>query len=569
MAVAIYLLFLYSFNLPSAHFFYDSVGVRDAGTILTNLTWQPRTHDFWPRQVLLHLEGPGQWLALNLWTHAVGDLWPLEPTTTYFPQALFALGASVYAYLIGRRLHSPKLGMLMVLLIALAPWMAISMRRASLFMTMSCCFQAATFHYFLGFVQEPGRRVFRIGAPVALLLYLGSGLDWPAFLLVLLVFLLVSRGWRATLANPWMLLPGGFFLGYVLVTAYMWSQDMAWQFTLASYPFYKFLNNSAKGYSSPLMVIKDVLTTFGPGYWLALGGFFYVLWGLRPQGWLHAQEKRQPLLAFLLAVCLWFGLFSPPFMISGAREITYGYVLGLPLAVLAGLLLVRLPVVILTSVFVLTALFQWYEVTEDRNFVWRESRSPLLSILPEALPFVSPRKYDDRRVLAMSAYLNEKRPDLLARGKTAFLPRNQGANVGSYARGQNAMIVMPVDFPATGKKRRVGSDFEVLRDFVDTYRQQGRIKADWLVISSDELASTRYNSDPAFYRQLLNDPQVSWSALFEDEFGRRMWLGEVGPGGKPLDQVEALPVKPWADLYRERYDRLSFLKRNVEHVFHY
>ena len=109
---------------------------------------------------------------------------------------------------------------------------------------------------------------------------------------------------------------------------------------------------------------------------------------------------------------------------------------------------------------------------------------------------------------------------------------------------------------------------EVLRDFVHAYRERREIKADWLILSPENISADRTKAAP-FYRAFLTDSRISWIAAFRAPSGKMLWLGEVKPGGPGFDHANVYDEAELADLYTERYDRITFLKRYARSVFHY
>jgi hypothetical protein len=65
------------------------------------------------------------------------------------------------------------------------------------------------------------------------------------------------------------------------------------------------------------------------------------------------------------------------------------------------------------------------------------------------------------------------------------------------------------------------------------------------------------------------DPQIDWIACFQDAENRKLWIGEIKPGGTPINEAKVYEVEPLADLYQEKYNRISFLKRNVRYLLHW
>jgi hypothetical protein len=181
---------------------------------------------------------------------------------------------------------------------------------------------------------------------------------------------------------------------------------------------------------------------------------------------------------------------------------------------------------------------------------------------------VSFQAKDDRRVLAAAAFLIEQRPDLLAKDKTAFLPRNHAANVGQYARGQNKRIVMPKAFPAELRKHSVGSDERTLLDFVEICNRLKEIRADWVILDSD-LFSESFTARE-FYVRLRDDRNIRWIARFRDKAGSELLVGEVTKGeGRPFSEAPIMDADGLSRTYERKYDRINFLKHNVQYVDHY
>jgi hypothetical protein len=116
------------------------------------------------------------------------------------------------------------------------------------------------------------------------------------------------------------------------------------------------------------------------------------------------------------------------------------------------------------------------------------------------------------------------------------------------------------------KLHSVGSKEDLLREFVTAYTQRGEIRADWLILSSELLSDG--NRGAGFYRRLKVDPAIHWVATFEDDRGRALWVGEVRRGARVLQPPQTYHVNALAELYERKYDRISFLKRNVRFVFH-
>ena len=115
----------------------------------------------------------------------------------------------------------------------------------------------------------------------------------------------------------------------------------------------------------------------------------------------------------------------------------------------------------------------------------------------------------------------------------------------------------------------MGSKESVLLDFVNSYNQDNQIKADWIILTTETISPSPQNPSASFYKKLLSDPQVHWFACLVGRKERKLWMGEVKKNGIPVEMAEIYDVDPLADHYSEKYDRISFLKRNVKHILHY
>ena len=152
--------------LPSVHYYFDAVAIRDTGTLWASLTWDlaDKRH-FLPAAILWHPEGPLQFLFLNAYYVLVGNWFPLKPLTTQVPNVLFAsLGAFVVFRLV-EKLHSRRLGYATALCFILMPWLGSTLRLPWVFNTLTCLLQATTLYGYTGYILQPQRRLYRVAAP--------------------------------------------------------------------------------------------------------------------------------------------------------------------------------------------------------------------------------------------------------------------------------------------------------------------------------------------------------------------------------------------------------------------
>ncbi|HET8576565.1 MAG TPA: hypothetical protein VFO18_05670 [Methylomirabilota bacterium] len=543
---------------PSVHPFYDGVAMRDSGTVWHSLTWSIKDQKYFlPVAVLSRNEGPLQFLLLNLYEYTVGNLLPLNPRTMMLPNIVLAALCIVLVYGLGRRLHSPRFGWLCALTLALSPWVVIAVRLPWIFNLLSVAAELLVLWFFVGLAQEPERRLYRVGAPLSVALYLLTGLDWPAFLLVLAVFVVLTGRLGALLRNRVSLVPAAVVAVYAAWAAALFVYGRwfgppqhadLYKRALLLFPFFKVSDAPPP---SVAHMAAYAWSTFGivlPLAAIGLAGWLLNWKEPPPDGaWASARTRALGVMGLWLLVAL-----IPLLKASNAE--TYGYVAAIPLALWGAACLLRLSGRWFWSgltAAVLVMLFSQYQALAIR---------------------LTPRDADDRRVLAAAAFLIEKRPDLLAPGKTALLPGDEAAAVGQYARGRKTGLVMPRDFPVELKVHSVASPEKVLLDFVESYTARGELKADWIVLSCEMLleCETPAGATKAvdFYRKLRADPRIRWIALFKDQRGRFVLIGEVGAAAGSVGPVPEYPIEALAAVYEAKYDRIRFLKHDLRHVMH-
>jgi hypothetical protein len=534
------LFFLGHWRQPLVHPYFDQVGIRDAGTLFSYYTSGPEPLKTLIGQAMLHIEGPLQFGLLNAYCYTVGRILPLNPATLQFPNTVFAFLAAVLAYLLGTKLASRRLGFCCALAFAFNPWLGETLRQPWYFNTLSCLLHFWVFYCFVGLGEDVKSRFYRIAAPAGLAVYLFTGIDWPSFLFSLGLFLATCGRLRAMLRNPYNLL--------VLASA---AVQVAWPVALVATGRGRYLNGTMLLY--PFLRYEDlawtwdfwsriwaeVLSGWGPQFVLAAAGI--VLYAVRWRGRLFQDRIRR---AFFDSVCVWF-LGAGYALFRSCTSATYLYVAAVPTALLAGLVLARLRKIHVVFAGIVMVVCQVYITSHQ---------------------FVTD-KDDGRRVLAAAAFLIEQRPDLLSEAKTVFLPRNVAADVGQYARGKNRRIVMPQEFPVERRKSAIGSDEKTLLEFVDRYNESGRILADWVILDTELFSKDL--SAASFYARLRDNPSVRWIARFKDP-GGELFIGVVDQGrGSPVSSAPLMDTLRLSDKYEAKYDRIDFLKHNVQYVDHY
>jgi hypothetical protein len=534
------LLFLGQWRQPVAQPYFDQIGIRDAGTLFSYYASRPEPLKTLIGKAMLHIEGPLQFVFLNAYCNSIGYLLPLDPSVLQFPNTVFAFLSAILAYMLGTKLGSRRLGYCFALAFAFSPWLGETMRQPWQFNTMSCLLHFSIFYCFVSLCMDTESRFFRLAAPATLAVYLFTGLDWPSFLFSLGLFLIACGRLKVMLKNPYNLL----VLAAVVV-------QVAWPVALVVtgrsdylngamllYPFLRY-NDLASNLNLWDGIWDPVIRGWGPQLILAAAGL--VLYVVRWRSKLFPDRMHR---ALFDSMAVWF-VGAGYALFRSCSSGTYLYVAAVPTALLAGLLLVRLRNLHLVFVATVMVVCQVY-VTSDQFLIHKD---------------------DGRRILAAAAFLIEQRPDLLAKEKIAFMPRNVCADVGQYARGKNRRIVMPQEFPIELRKHSIGSDEKTLLDFVKAYNDYGQIGADWLVLDS-ELFSKDLKS-AGFYSRLRDDPNVRWIARFRDP-GGELFIGVVTRGrGSAAGIAPFMDTKRLSAEYEAKYDRISFLKHNVQYVDHY
>jgi len=542
LAIAVYLCVIGLAGQPSVHPYFDHIGIRDAGTTLSYYASGQSPLKTVFVQSMLHYEGPLQFLLLNAYCFLVGDLFPLNPATMQFPNTVFAFLATIFAYLLGKRLLDARYGICCAMVFALAAWLGDTIRIPWYFNTMSCMLHFSTFYFLVRLMEVPDSRKYQASAAGSLALYMLTGMDWPAFGLSLGVFLLLSGRLRPVLLNPFNVAPLGVALMQVAWPAILYltgRQDLV-PGTMLLYPFFRYTDLAGNPEFGP-RVLKHVVSAWGPHLVLAFAGL--ALYSLKQRKLLSEHRVQRGLFD---AICLWFFVAGYG-LISSSTSVTYLYVAAMPTALLAGLFLWKTRNAWVGAIAIIMAVFQVY-MASGKDFSFEQP--------------------DDQRILAAACFLIEQRPDLLTENRTAFLPRNVASGVGQYARGSNQRIVMPRDFPVERRKHSVGSPEDTLISFVDAYNLNQEIRADWILIDSQLFGGEVKARD--FYMRLRNDPNVKWLARFKDKTGHELTIGEVAKGrGTDIDTVPLLDSEALSEIYEAKYDRISFLKQNVQYVDHY
>jgi Dolichyl-phosphate-mannose-protein mannosyltransferase len=153
---------------PSVHPFHDGVATRDSGTVWHSLTWNVKDQKYFlPVAALSRNEGPLQFLLLNLYEYSIGNLLPLNPRAMQLPNAVFAALCIFLVYGFGRKLHSPRFGLLSTLTLMFTPCVVIAILLPWIINLLSVLAELLVLWLFVGLAQEPEKRLYRVGAPLS------------------------------------------------------------------------------------------------------------------------------------------------------------------------------------------------------------------------------------------------------------------------------------------------------------------------------------------------------------------------------------------------------------------
>jgi hypothetical protein len=586
LAIALLLLFWGQIGLPVAHYFHDALAIRDTGFYWADLADKPNGLSNFLQMAFRHHEGSIQFFMLNFYCSYVGDIWPLNPATMQLPNTVLAFFAAVFCFLMAQRIGSTRFAYFSTTVFVLGPWLAYTIRLPWYFDTLSCLLHFSTFYFLTGFMTVPQSRLCRVAWPASFSLYLLSSLDWPVFLPCLMLFVLLSGQLSRTLRNPFNFLPA-VVIGLLIlwqVFLYVKVGEYTLDFSRAVYPFWSFL--VAIQHNTWLRVWDNVILPWGPQMLLAGIGAGIYLFRIRrlitanpdkpifAESQRERQEKgsdslpdrdREPIAeapkpseldvslvgriqkGFFDAMCLWFFAAIPPLLISGGSA-TYLYVVAMPSALLAGMVLLKMRYRLLIPCVLVLAISQVYFLT-DKQFA-----------------FVGDKK---QRVLAAACFLNEQRPDLLTAPRTPVIAGFDGAAAFQYSRPTNFGCQVGPNFPlqyGQAKEQCMSrGGCSVTEAF---WGQQRTVVNPWFIIDSSALIE-QIQLRP-YWLGFLQDPSVNWIAQFREPTGEVIYIGEAGRGAsRPAHEAPSMDVNSLSEEYLRKYDRLKFLKKNLDYVYHF
>jgi hypothetical protein len=287
--------------------------------------------------------------------------------------------------------------------------------------------------------------------------------------------------------------------------------------------------------------MERTILPWGPQLITACAGLILYGFATRTR-WGSATIKS----SFLDSLCVWLVIASIGALASSGDP-TYVYVLAVPSAILSGLALSRLNNVWATAALVIMGLFQVYLVT-DKTFSFEGDKK--------------------QRVLAAACFLIEHRPDLLSGEAKPFVAGADALSVASYMRARTSNVFVPKNL-----QNRVASypdgpyrfEIAVLKSFSV---ESEEIVRPWFIIDTEVLEEQNPARD--FWLDMIHNPDIRWFARFKDEGETEVIVGEFRKGdGVPLTRAAFIDTEALCSQYLRKYDKIDFLKKNAQYVWHY
>jgi hypothetical protein len=497
-------------------------------------------------EAMKHLEGPAQFLLMNLYCMGIQDAFPLTPANMQFPNTVLGILTALFAFLLMRRLFNERTAYFTAIAFALTPWIAAVIRMTQYFNMLSMLFHFSTAYFLVGLMSEPKSRLWRIMAPLSLSVYLFSSLDWHSYLLFVAVFFIFSGKLFQILRNPYNII-----VIVAIVPLLAWDALLYMKYGIAGLyrarSLYAFMVSSGSASSVTAEAIwHNEILGWGPLMVAAFGGLAFYLF--RERNGISSDRITRSLLD---ACALWL-LWATAIVFMTGGHSTYLYVLGMPAAIFSGLLLSKIPIRPVVAIIIALSVFQ-VGVTTDWQFGLKTD--------------------ERRRVLAAACFLIESRPDLLGPDRTLLAvdcrrgrtmgEKGLGGAVAQYARPQKKPLIIPDYYLVTGRVFGQTNDPK-FDEIIETYNRTGILKADGVIMESEAVSET--NPASKFWARLMEDPNIRWMARFRED-GGEIFIGEVRAGkGAALKDAPELNVKSLSHRYLEKYDRLSFLRTNMKYV---
>ncbi|MBF0612874.1 MAG: hypothetical protein HQL55_17270 [Magnetococcales bacterium] len=569
--VAVLLTFFGQWGQTSVVTFYDNVAIREAGfnlatsddpvTNIKRLYWGALTHRY----------GPIQFVFQNICYWFLGKWLPMLPSTMQIPNIVILLGAGWMAWKVGEALQLGRYSWLIPATLLLQGVVLPASRTLS-YGFLAIFVQLCILYFIIKLTQTPNSLFHKMALPSLIGLYPLISTDWPLFLLVVGLMVLCINNRKAILFNIFNIIIVGFIVFYCVVL-YNYLFSGTHYFPIIFLPFSK-LSGIASGHiqtrdtGTYIYILWSAFYGFG---FLALANIWIPFRFIReklsntPVKSSPDNEKEWtihilPNAGLITAIFVWYLVIVT--MTMRLNTVWYGAYGIVPIAILSAFVLKRTGKTLMVS-------FLLVNMIHHMEFVF----SPALP----GTPFSTTT--EDLRVLAISGFINQNRPDLLTENKTAFLPNYLTASAGYHIRGRQKRIVMPNYFPEFrgrfnipsdgGFQRsflgdRVGSPDYILNNFMDTYLNTGKLSADWLLIIPEHTEG----SSGWFFNKLLNDPQIDWIAELHDSAGRKIWLGEKSLHGRTVAHAPKYQVKEFAKLYVNHYLNIDFMSKDWGYFRH-
>jgi hypothetical protein len=563
---------------------------RDSGMLIAYL-------DFWHSNGLIDFlhklrllfdygmvqdDAPLQFWFNNLYVSLiVRNTLPLVPGVILFPKAVIGAVGGLYAFLLCRKLFSARLGVVFALAYCLAPWYAGAIRFSTLYPQLISLLHLVVLYHYTDYIKNPIRPLFRILAPLSLAVYMTAGLDWPFFAFVLIAYLVLNRRFRAALYNWYNLIPLLVLLSHVYFTIRISGFVSGWEYGLGrwkklflTYPFSKLYAHGQEYEFSCYRAIKYFNMIYGFGWYLAVCAaiaiaLFYMVKIIKAR-----QSISSPSCHFTLLIALWLLLLILPFAKTGCVHVTYGFVMAVPMMFLASIVVDRLKLPYVIAFLLYVGYLQWSSCMGIMNLNVSDNRS-IVSVEEQAEAIHT----EDQRLLAVSAFLIENRPDLLAKDKRALLPYYQNKkSANAYFVKYYVMGDYTAVRPWLAGAQKNGIPTELL-GFMNSQREKTGNDildyVDWVVMPSEVVTDKIPWKDPLddYYIRLLDDPRVNWIGQFRYVEGREIYLGEVNAGNPEnntsLEDAQLYSVNSLANIYQKKYNYLRYLKAGVGERMYY
>ncbi len=556
--VAVYLLFMGLYNQAAFHYFYDSVGIRDMCVQLPNLEISTKLNGHaLPFTAFKHIEGPGQFLVMNVWCTLAGTIFPLNPSTTALPNIIMFWLAALLGFLFiakaPKGTHSPNenFAIFFVLVLVTSTWLGPSLRLPWVYVSLSIVLQCLIFFSLDRFFKSTGktRNKYATIAGLSIGSYLYCGPDWPAFMSMVPVFILLSgRLWPTLKTRVFWITVFFFFMAFLGIKILRWNGIHS-----SDTVFKHVFSKAGLGSASWDRIYFFTTTLMGPVIFISILELFRSVPGFVKQIMKVGIFKTIQNNAFFLTVVMWF-VAGGYHLLRTSVTLIYAYVIGIPMVYLAARFLAAIKYRTVSYAIVLVLVGWQYSVI---------SRNPYTFVKPEDR---------DERVLAMAAYLNEKTPELLEHERLALLVRDISSNAGHHARGKYGKIIMPLNFPVSLSHSSVGNDPTELKGYVESFRKKNELPLDWMLLNSELLSKEINPKAYEFYTLTSQAKNVSWLIRMDDKKGRKIWLGKkVAANEKRIkfEDAEVTDVETYAKIYNKKYNNIWFLRKDVNYLIHY